>query len=404
MKLVVCSDPVHRWWRAQWSWRTVAPDVWRWAWLAVVALSLGAAMWTPVEAATPGGSSNTVPVIGPADPRLIPTTEDERRAMGEALQRASDASIGLMVRVVDGSVSAETLGAVRKGSGVVIGDDGVVLTIGYLILEAEQVDLVLDDGRVVPARPLAYDVATGFGLVQALLPLPMLPVPLGDSAAIGPDETLMFVSGGSGGAVSPARLMARGQFAGYWEYLIDGALFTAPARPDHSGAGLYNRHGELVGIGSLVLRDARASLRQPGAWLRQDGGSDASPSGRVPGNLFVPINLLKPIVDELRQRGRSQASQRAWLGLNCDESDGRLTVMRVSRDSPAERAGVREGDRIVRIDGASVEDLPGFYRRIWQGGDAERDVQVEVNRDGEIVRLVLHAVDRQMTLKRATGI
>ncbi|RZS51963.1 S1C family serine protease [Sphaerotilus mobilis] len=390
MKLVVCSDPLSRWWRAQLSPDVIAPVVWRWVWLAVVALSLGAAMWTPAEAATseaPRASTQ-------------PVSEEERRTMGEALQRASDASIGVLVRVVDGSASAETLGAIRKGSGVVIGEDGVVLTIGYLILEAEQIDLVLDDGRIVPARPLAYDVATGFGLVQSLVPLPLRPVPLGDSAAISADETLMFVSGGQGGAVSPARLLARGQFAGYWEYLIEGALFTAPARPDHSGAGLYNRHGELVGIGSLVLNDTRASLRQPGAWLRPDG----APGGRLPGNLFVPINLFKPIVDELRQRGRSQASERAWLGLSCAESDGRLTVLRVSRDSPAERAGVRQGDRILRIDGAGVDDLPGFYRHIWQGGQAERDVQIEVNRSGEVVRLMLHTVDRQMTLKRATGI
>ncbi len=394
MKLVVCSDPLSRWWRAQFSLRAVVPMVWRWIWLAVVALSLGAAMWTPVEAAT----SDDWRDAG------APATEEERRAMGEALQRASDAAIGVLVRVVDGSTSAETLGAVRKGTGVVIGEDGVVLTIGYLILEAEQIDLVLDDGRIVPARPLAYDVATGFGLVQSLVPLPLRPVPLGDSAAIGPDETLMFVSGGRGGAVSPAKLMARGQFAGYWEYLIEGALFTSPPRPDHSGAGLYNRRGELVGIGSLVLSDARASLRQPGAWLRSDGAGDVAPGGRMPGNLFVPINLFKPIVDELRQRGRSHASERAWLGLSCAESDGRLTVLRISRDSPAERAGVRPGDRILRIDGAGVDDLPGFYRHIWQGGDVERDVQIDVNRSGEVLRLVLHTVDRQMTLKRATGI
>lgn len=394
MKLVVCSDPLSRWWRAQRSSAPIAPLVWRWAWLAVVALSLGASLWTPAEAATPEAVHGAAP----------PATEDERRAMGEALQRASDAAIGVLVRVVDGSASAETLGAVRKGTGVVIGEDGVVLTIGYLILEAEQIDLVLDDGRIVPARPLAYDVATGFGLVQSLVPLPLRPVPLGDSAAVGPDETLMFVSGGQGGAVSPAKLMARGQFAGYWEYLIDGALFTAPVRPDHSGAGLYNRRGELVGIGSLVLSDARASLRQPGAWLRADGASDTPPGGRVPGNLFVPINLFKPIVDELRQRGRSQASDRAWLGLSCAESDGRLTVLRVSRDSPAERAGIRPGDRILRIDGTGVDDLPAFYRRLWQGGDAQRDVQIEVGRSGAVLPMVLHTVDRQMTLKRATGI
>jgi S1-C subfamily serine protease len=273
------------------------------------------------------------------------------------------------------------------------------LTIGYLILEADQVDLVLDDGRQVPARALAYDLATGFGLVQALVPLAVPAVPLGDPAMVGADETLMFVSGGQGGTVSPARLLARGQFAGYWEYLIDGALFTAPARPDHSGAGLYNRHGELIGIGSLALPDARASVREPGVWLRP-----ADEAGRIPGNMFVPVDLLKPILQELRSQGRSQASHRAWLGLNCTEADGHVTVIRVSRNSPAEAAGLRSGDQILQLDGAAVGDLADFYRRLWQGGDAEREIELQIARSGQRQALLLRAVDRQDTLKRPQGI
>jgi S1-C subfamily serine protease len=363
---------------------------WGWIWLTVVALSLLSAWWTPAEAATPAtaaaASADTTP------------TED-REALGRALQRASDASIGVLVQAVEGSLSAETLGARRKGSGVVIGADGVVLTIGYLILEAERIDLVLDDGRLVPARALAYDLATGFGLVQALVPLPVASVPLGDSAAIGVDETLLFVSGGQGGAVSPARLLARGEFAGYWEYLIDGALITTPARPDHSGAGLYNRRGELVGIGSLVLPDARTGVRRPESWLQPADGET-----RQAGNLFVPVDLLKPILAELRTQGRSHQSARAWLGLNCAEVDGQVRVLRVNRGSPAEAAGLQVGDRILRLDGAEVSDLPGFYRTLWQGGAAEREVRLEIGRSGQPRELQLRAVDRQATLKRATGI
>lgn len=313
-----------------------------------------------------------------------------------ALQRASDSAIGVEVRAIDGALSNDTLGQMRKGTGVVIGADGLVLTIGYLIVEADEVELVLDDGRHIPARPLAYDLATGFGLVQALVPLPVAAVPLGDSAAVTEDETLMFVSGGVGGAVSPSRLQTRGRFAGYWEYLVDGALFTAPARPDHSGAGLYNRRGELVGIGSLVVADLASSA---------SGRAVAPAEGsRKPANMFLPIDLLKPILSELRSQGRSQASRRAWLGLNCTEAAGALVVMRVSRNSPAEAAGLQPGDRILRLDGTEVSDLASFYQRLWSGGEPDREVRLEVGRSGEPRDLLLRSVDRVETLKHAEGI
>ncbi|MEY8879068.1 MAG: S1C family serine protease [Leptothrix sp. (in: b-proteobacteria)] len=363
-------------------------------WWLVVVVALVSAWWTPAMADT----------VAPSDDRASERSDsatifDERPADGDALRRASDASIGVMVRAVEGSASADTLGETRRGTGVVISPDGVVLTIGYLILEAEEVDLVLDDGRQIPARPLAYDPVTGFGLVQALLPLPVAAVPLGSSASVREDETLMFVSGGEGGAVSPAHLVARGQFAGYWEYLIDGAMMTAPMRPDHSGAGLYNRHGELVGIGSLALPDAAASVSPNAGDLTRK-----APGRHDPGNLFVPVDLLKPILAELRSKGRSQASRRAWLGLNCMVLDGVLTVLRVSRDGPAQAAGLLPGDRILRLDGTPVSDLPAFYQRLWTGGDAERDVQLRVRRGNESQDLSLHSVDRQATLKQATGI
>jgi serine protease Do len=383
MKLYLVFGPLSRFVRLlhqrQSHWDVV------WPWLVVVLLSFASALWTPASAASLG--------VG------VERGTEDREAMGRALQRASDASIGLIAHAIEGSASAETLGQVRKGSGVVISADGVVLTIGYLILEAEQIDLVLDDGRLVPARALAYDLATGFGLVQALVPLPVPSVPLGDSALVGPEETLMFVSGGQGGAVSPARLLARGQFAGYWEYLIDGALFTAPVRGDHSGAGLYNRRGELVGIGSLALQDTRASVRQPGAWLRP-----TDEVSRIPGNMFVPVDLLKPILGELRRQGRSQASRRAWLGLNCSEDEGRVTVLRVSRDSPAQAAGLQPGDLLLRLDGIAIDNLAGFYQHLWEDGDPERDIHLEIGRAGQQRDLFLRAVDRDATLKRAQGI
>ena len=302
-----------------------------------------------------------------------------------ALQRASDAVVGVEVHGVDGAPSNDMLGQFRAGSGVVIADDGLVLTIGYLLMEAEDASLVLDSGRRVPARVVGVDLASGFGLVQALLPLGVPPAPLAHDMRVRPDEALMLVSGGGEGAISLARLSARRAYSGYWEYHIDGALFTQPPRTDHSGAGLFNARGELLGIGSLLVMDT------PGE--HQAG----------PGNMFVPVDLLGPILRELRERGSSSASHRAWLGVNCLEQAEGVRVVRVSPDSPAEDAGVEAGDLIQRIDGASVKDLEGFYKRLWSGR-AERRVALEVLRDGKPRRIDVHSVDRMMTLRRARSI
>jgi len=293
-------------------------------------------------------------IAGPANAVLARL--EERKA---ALARAGAAVVGVEVRAVDDARSIATLGRVRGGSGVVIGNDGLVLTIGYLILEADHVDLVDSNGRHVPARVVAYDLASGFGLLQALTPLPLEPVPLGVSAAVKGDEPLLIASGGDDGDLSLARMVSRRAFSGYWEYHIDGALFTAPARTDHSGAGLFNAEGELVGIGSLVVSDAAGSAALP-----------------VRGNMFVPVDLLKPILAEMRSAGASQASTRPWLGL----------------------------DLIIAIDGTEVVDLASFYKALWRDARAEREVTLEVRRGAESLRLTVRAVDRMKTLSRPQGV
>ena len=304
-----------------------------------------------------------------------------------ALQRASAAVVGLRTQAVDDARSAATLGRVRQGSGVVIGNGDLVLTIGYLILEAEQVQLLTDDEREVPARLVGYDVATGSGLVQPLVPLRIEPAPFGSAAALARGEALMVVSGGADGAVGAVQLLSRRGFSGYWEYHVDGALFTAPARPDHSGAGLFNGRGELVGIGSLLVQDA--------------AGPDSPPHS---GNMFVPIDLLLPILPELRSTGSSPPSRRAWIGLNCIEAEGTVRVVRVNDDSPAEVAGVEPGDRIVRIDGTEVHALEMLWKTLWAGGPPEREVTLDIVRAGQPRTLKLQSVDRMKTFKRAQGI
>lgn len=305
-----------------------------------------------------------------------------------ALQRASDAVVGLTAKAVEDARSSATLGVQRQGSGVVISADGLVLTIGYLILEAEDVEIATDDGRQLPARVVAFDLATGFGLVQALVPMKLEPAPLGDAAGLTDQSPMVVVSGGQAGAVSMARVVSRRPFSGNWEYHIEGAIFTAPARRDHSGAGLFNDRGELVGIGSLWVADA---LGMPGVPRQQ-------------GNMFVPVDLLKPVLQDMRARGVGPDSQRAWLGLQAGETAAGLRVLRVNEDSPADVAGLEAGDTILAIDGQEVRTLEALWKRLWSGGPPERDVQLQVLRQGRPLAFTVHSVDRMKALKRPKGV
>ncbi|KNZ32762.1 MAG: hypothetical protein AD742_10180 [Methylibium sp. NZG] len=337
------------------------------AWLWCAAIAAAAVSWSANAAADP--------------------SQAELDARTQALTRAHAAVVGVQVTAVDDARSAETLGLKRRGSGVVIDADGLVLTIGYLILEADRVDLVFEGGRKLPARVVAYDLASGFGLLQPLTPVRVAPVALGNSGSLTDDEALMIASGGQGGGLSLARMVSRRAFSGYWEYHIDGALFTAPPRTDHSGAGLFNANGELMGIGSLVVNDAMG----PG-------------KPRMPGNMFVPVDLLKPILAELRERGASRQSTRAWLGLTSVEQEGSVRVVRTSRDSPAEQAGLQPGDRIVSIDGTPVSGLEALYKALWGSERPQREVVLQIQRDGQAQTLRLTSEDRMKTLSRPKGI
>ncbi len=348
--------------------------------------------WRPSRAAWAGCLLALLLAFGaPAAARAATTATpaDAARADAQvqALQRAGDAVVALEVTATEGATSAETLGRQRSGSGVVIGPDGLILTIGYLLLEAETIEVITQDDRRLPARQVAYDLATGFGLVRPLVPLRGIePVPLAGTAALAPGEPLLAAVGASGGAeVAFTRLVEARPFSGNWEYHIDQALFTSPPIGNHSGASLFNRNGELLGIGSLRVREA--------------GGP-----GRLPGNMFVPVALLRPVLAEMQSTGRTRASVRPWLGLSSFERDGHVQIVRVDRRGPALEAGLQPGDVVLAIDGIEVNTLEAFYKQLWQRPAADAEVELTVRQGMEVRRIKVHAVDRMETLRKPEGI
>jgi serine protease Do len=307
-----------------------------------------------------------------------------------ALTKAQAAVVGVQVRAADGARSAETLGKQRSGSGVVIGADGLVVTIGYLILEADEVQIITADKKIVPAQVVAYDLATGFGLIRPVVPLRGIQaVALGGTADIKTGEPLMASTGAStndDADVNMTQLVSKRAFSGYWEYHIDTALFTSPPMQNHSGAPLFNQKGELIGVGSLFVMDAMGQ------------------NVRLPGNMFVPVDLLKPIMSEMLQTGSSKLSKRPWVGLTSSEQGGRVQIMRVNKDGPAQAAGLQPGDVVLAVDDAKVANLETFYKKIWDRATPEAEIKLTVLQGADIKTVVLKPVDRMSTMRKPAGI
>lgn len=276
--------------------------------------------------------------------------------------------------------TARTLGTEREGSGVIIDSKGHILTIGYLIVEAESIEVIGPEGKAVGATFVGYDYNSGFGLLRTHNPLNVSPIKIGQSSEVKEGDPIIVAGHGGEDSVQVGRVISRREFAGYWEYLLNDAIFTSPPYLNFGGAALIDRNGRLVGIGSLFTQVMIQGF------------------GSIPSNMFVPIDLLHPILSDLITRGRSREAPRPWLGLNSEEAHGRVFVIRVTPGVPAERAGLQPGDLILTVKGEAVKGLGDFYRKVWALGNAGVEVPLGILRGIEIRNITVRSADRYQFL------
>lgn len=314
------------------------------------------------------------------DWEIPPAMQPDPKALDYDLAQRLGAVASLRAQVPEDAFTAPVLGTDREGSAVLIREDGLVLTIGYLVTEAETVWLRFGDGQVLQGTVIGVDQETGFGLVQCLGRPSATPLPLGDSEALKVGADVVLAGAGGRGHALACKLVARQVFAGYWEYLLEDALFTAPAHPAWGGAALIGADGSLVGIGSLILQEGEERRRK-----------DL--------NMVVPIHRLKPVLDSMLTQGRPDRPVRPWLGLYATEDEEGVTVASLAPGGPAEQAGIRAGDRVVSVAGAPVGDLAELWRAVWSVGDAGVSVTLKLARRRGTHEVQVVSSDRQRFLK-----
>jgi S1-C subfamily serine protease len=291
------------------------------------------------------------------------------------------AVVKVRAEIPDSALTASTLGTEREGNGILIDADGYILTIGYLILESRSVEVIGPDDKAISAKYIGYDYDTGFGLIKVDKALDAEPLKLGASLEIKQgDPALVAGHTGSEGVVG-VRVIQRGEFVGYWEYLLENAIYTTPPYQNYAGAALIGPDGSLLGIGSILTR-----IPVPGF-------------GAIPANMFVPIDLLKPILNDLKTAGRSRGPQKPWLGVFTEESHGRVFVTRLTAGGPGEKSKLQAGDIILKVNQQPVTGQADFLRKVWALGNAGVKVPISILREAEIKDITLNSIDRYQLLK-----
>jgi len=307
---------------------------------------------------------------------MRPRPEDWRFDLDAAL----DAVVLLRAEIPEDAFTAPLLGTERAGNGVVIRDD-LILTIGYLITEASTVWITTNKGTVAAGFPVAYDQATGFGLVQPLGKLGVKPVERGTAASCRVGENVVVAGYGGRVHALKATVFAKREFAGYWEYVLDEALFTAPAHPQWGGSALIGSDGKLLAIGSLLVQE------------KVDGGN-------LQGNMLVPIDLLAPILEDMLKIGRAARPPHPWLGMYATEAGAHLAVAALAPGAPAERAGIKVGDIVLEVAGEKPSSLADLWRKIRRTGPVGANVRLKMLRKSSLREIAMQSADRSDFLKK----
>ena len=292
----------------------------------------------------------------------------------DKVQRFYESIVSVRSIIPPEARTAASLGVEREGNGVAI-DENYILTIGYLVLESESIEIGLSDGRQLPAKLVGYDPTSGFGILKSIVPLKMSPLQLGNSDDINSEEDLLILPSPNRGVGSIVRSVSRRPFSGWWEYFVESPIYTTPPNRFWAGAPILNGDGEILGIGSLFV-------------------SESVPGISSPGNMSVPINLLKPILGDLLSNGRRKSKIQPYLGISSDDSTNKIIVTQVSKDGPAFRAGIKPEDIIVTINGSQISNLKSFYEKVWKSGEAGVTIDLSVIRSGSLMNFKVKTVDR----------
>jgi len=318
-----------------------------------------------------------VAVASAQEPKEKPHSQKSQQAQGQGeAEEMLAAVVRVKMKAIPGARSNRNLGENREGTGVVIDDRGHIVTIGYIVIEADSIEVTTQDDKTVPATLVGYDHASGFGLLRSGAPLGVKPMPLGQAADLALREPVMVLPAGGREMASLTYVVSKRKFAASWEYLLESAIFTAPATDQWAGAALVSREGKLVGIGSLLVRETI------------EGGS------QIPGNMFVPIDLLRPILPDLIAKGRRKEPPRPWMGLATEVMHGHLLVTRVSPEGPADKAGIKNGDIVVGVGRDPVTSHEELYRKVWGLGAAGIDVPLKILQGVDVRELKLRSIDR----------
>jgi S1-C subfamily serine protease len=267
--------------------------------------------------------------------------------------------------------STRILGDERMGTGTVVDPSGLILTVNYVVMGGETIQVTLARGRALRAEIVAQDFEVGLALLRVKRQgLPAAPVTASESLTRGDPVFALGSTGPRERRVAGGLVTYLGEFEAYWEYLLDRGIVSSAANPGFGGGPLFTLSGKMVGVVSLNLNEiARSSLA-------------------------IPVECYLRNQEEFVRFGRVVSRpQRAWLGVFAHVLEEGVVVAGLVPNGPGARSGIQEGDLIVSLDAREVPTRKDLYLSLWRHAPGEK-MTLEVMRDNQVRRLSVTAGDR----------